>query len=261
MTCQRMGNLVHAYVDQELSLTEQLSFEQHLATCPQCEQLQREIQSLRAELQNSGLRFALPAEVRARVLKRLGTEMVGSGMLESGQVRLGQVEEGWARRRLFSVAMAIAASVLICALSISALWLSWSSQHSTADELVDAHIRSLQAHHLFDVASTDQHTVKPWFDGKIDFAPPVRDLAGQGFPLLGGRLDYFHGRAIAALVYGRGKHIINVFLWPQEGADEGITQSVRQGYQVLQWRASGMRHVAVSDLNATELGQFAKLLP
>jgi anti-sigma factor RsiW len=245
MRCEQMGDLVQAYADQELSLTEELNFEQHIKNCKQCEQALGEIRRLRQSLRAEGIRFDMPDAVRQRVIEELGSTRAQR-----------PIQQRWG-----GPALAIAAAVLICAMSASALWLSWFSQHSMADELVDAHIRSLQAHHLFDVASTDQHTVKPWFDSKIDFAPPVRDLAGQGFPLLGGRLDYFHGRAIAALVYGRGKHIINVFLWPQEGADEAIAQSVRQGYQVLQWRASGMRHVAVSDLNAADLEQFAKLLP
>jgi len=251
MTCERMGNLVHAYVDQELSLTEQVRFEQHLATCPQCEQMQRDIQRLRANLQSAGLRFALPADVRRRVLQNL----------EAGQLESGQLESEGVRPRFSLPAMAIAASIVLCLMSMAALWFSRSGYQSIAQELVDAHIRSLQANHLLDVASTDQHTVKPWFDGKLDFAPPVRDLADQGFPLIGGRLDYFQGRPIAALVYQHRKHIINVFVWPDAGVDEGITQSSLQGYAILQWRGGGMRHVAVSDLNSAELEQFAKLLP
>ena len=112
-----------------------------------------------------------------------------------------------------------------------------------------------------DVESTDQHTVKPWFDGKLDFAPPVVDLATQGFPLVGGRLDYIGRRDVAALVYQRQKHFINVFLWPEEdnGAKPPEVQTI-QGYNVVSWSHNGMNYYAVSDLNTTELHQFADLL-
>ena len=124
-------------------------------------------------------------------------------------------------------------------------------------DVVAAHIRALQPGHLVDVASTDRHTVKPWFDGRLDYAPPVRDFAGAGFPLVGGRLDYVAGRPVAALVYGRQKHLIDVFVWP--GASAGSGGAV-QGYNVIAWAQGGMNYRAVSDLNARELGELAGLL-
>jgi anti-sigma factor RsiW len=126
-------------------------------------------------------------------------------------------------------------------------------------ELINSHVRALMVAHLTDVASTDQHTVKPWFQGKLDYSPPVHDLAEQGFPLVGGRLDYLSGRAVAALVYRRHGHLINVFVWPDSG-EERRTSSSHQGYNVLHWRGGGMQYWVVSDLNAAELQTLGSLL-
>ena len=137
---------------------------------------------------------------------------------------------------------------------------SSSTTIAMATEIVDAHIRSLQPGHLADVQSTDQHTVKPWFDGKIAFAPPVRDLAEQGFPLIGGRLDVLEGQTVAALVYARRKHYINVFVWPErDGEDEQYT-GAKNGYQWISWRQGGMRLCAVSDVSRDDLAALKELL-
>jgi anti-sigma factor RsiW len=152
----------------------------------------------------------------------------------------------------FGVGAAMAASLM--------LLVPQPGQQGLSDQIVASHMRSLQAGHLADVASTDCHTVKPCFDGKIDFAPPVKDLAAQGFPLLGGRLDYLAGRPVAALVYGRAKHSINLFVWPEPGmADAVRTVSERNGYNVIHWRRDGMTLWAVSDLEMRELSGFVDL--
>jgi anti-sigma factor RsiW len=134
-------------------------------------------------------------------------------------------------------------------------------QNLVAEEIVASHIRSMQPGHLYDVESTDQHTVKPWFDGKLDFAPPVVDLKEQGFPLVGGRLDYVDHRNVAALVYQRRKHFINVFVWPEESSAAKLPEvQTIQGYNLVYWSHNGMNFCAASDLNIAEIRQFAGLL-
>ena len=136
---------------------------------------------------------------------------------------------------------------------------SASGADAAAAELVDAHIRALQPGHLTDVASTDLHTVKPWFDGKIAFSPPVSDLGAQDFPLVGGRLDVFQGRTVAALVYGRGKHFISVFIWPDVTQDMEQYAGAMNGYQWISWKHSGLRFCAVADTNRGDLAALKDL--
>jgi len=135
-----------------------------------------------------------------------------------------------------------------------------NDQTALAAQIVDAHLRSLEPGHLTDVISTDQHTVKPWFDGKLDFAPPVQDFAADGFPLTGGRLDVVGGRTVAALVYGRRKHFVNVFIWPSSNPDAAPSSGAQQGYHWITWQKNGMAYWAVSDTAAADLDELQRLL-
>jgi anti-sigma factor RsiW len=262
MTCQRMNDLVHAYLDNELSLTEQITFEQHLATCPDCEQAHRTFVKLRENLQASNLCYELPAALREKinyhVLQGNGSDGVAERIAAARPSRENPARS-W-RIGAPSRLLALAASIAIILTVGTMLLLSRSSQNTLAQTLVDSHVRSLQASHLLDVVSTDQHTVKPWFDGKVDFAPPVRDLSSDGFPLIGGRLEYLRDHPAAALIYQRRKHIVNVFIWPEAGADSSPSETTRNGYNVIEWRKSGMHHAAVSDLNGEEMMAMVEML-
>jgi anti-sigma factor RsiW len=156
------------------------------------------------------------------------------------------------------------AGLVAALLALAVGFWSWNAgfrRDALAGEMVACHVRSLQADHLFDVASTDRHTVKPWFTGKLDFSPPVADFSEDGFPLVGGRLEYLGGHPVAALVYRRHLHVINVFCWPGAGAVQGLgTPKTQQGYHVVFWSRDGFRLGAVSDLNTEELGQFVELM-
>ncbi len=162
------------------------------------------------------------------------------------------------RRNFRPLVGALAASIAL-AVALSAILVQRSGRDTVEEQIFASHVRSLQVDHLMDVASSDQHTVKPWFAGKLDFSPPVRDLREQGFPLEGGRLDYLDGRSVAALVYQRHQHVINVFVWPQSSAAAEHSSS-REGYNMLRWSEGGFAFWAISDLNPTELRELASRL-
>jgi anti-sigma factor RsiW len=249
-----MQSLVHAYVDGELDLMTNLRIEQHLAGCTGCSEVYKSQRALHSALGGGSLYYQAPVALEERIRASIGKAGKAEGTLY-GAPRLP-----W---RLFAFAAAVAA-VIIAAVGILALVRpvpGTPGHEGLAQEVVASHIRSLMGNHLEDVASTDQHTVKPWFDGKLDFSPTVNDFSAQGFPLVGGRLDYLANRPVAALVYGRHKHFINLFIWPQAGgADTGVQTTDLQGYQAFHWTKAGMTYWAVSDVNAADLGQFVQLM-
>jgi anti-sigma factor RsiW len=245
MNCQETRSLLHPYLDRELDLVRNLQIEEHLSQCPGCSGKQDELRSLRSTLQSSKLYFRAPAGLRRRV----------RAALPPAQGSFARVLIPFPQYRLLAIAAALAVLLAGVLLMVTN---HVSRIDQIAREAAADHVRSLMPGHLMDVASTDQHTVKPWFDGRLDFAPPVVDLAAQGFPLTGGRLDYLGDRTVAALVYQRQKHLINLFIWPaaQPMNSEPIALEVH-GYHLLHWHQSGMECWAVSDLNRSELGEFA----
>ena len=247
MSCDFSGTLLHAYLDGELDAMRAAEFERHLENCRECTATLGAAESLRSSLQRAQLYETAPAELRKKIRSELKISAASGGRSPVAAWR-------W---------LAAAAAILLVT---GVAWFAMPTFRSdnpasvTSAEVIDAHIRSLQAGHLTDVASTDQHTVKPWFDGKLDFIPPVRDFMDEGFPLIGGRLDVLGERNVAALVYGRRKHFINVFVWPTKEADTPIhPPGSRQGYQWVHWRHQGMEFCAVSDVSAQDLHELAQL--
>jgi anti-sigma factor RsiW len=239
MICELPERDLDAYLDRELAAEPSTMVRNHLGTCPSCRRRVTEREAL-TRLVRAAPHYAAPDRLRLRVVE--------------------QSRRSVSFRRLLMVA---AAAVLLLAVGagIGMLRFGGTRPDVIADQIVDGHVRSLMAAHLYDVQSTDMHTVKPWFLGKLDFSPPVTDLAAIGFPLLGGRLDYVDGRSAAALVYRREKHTINVFIYPERDAEIGRPSAASiRGFHLRHWTGSGMVFWAVSDLNDTELDVFVKAL-
>ncbi len=248
MSCPEQIPLIESYFDQELDLIRSLEIEKHIASCASCAEHLKHMQALRTTIHAARLNEPAPASLRK-----------WAGSLQEARGKKTWAWNGDLIRRWMPIAGLAAVSAMVF---VSLPFLGPTRGESRqADEIVSAHVRSLMVGHLMDVISTDQHTVKPWFNGKLDFAPWVRDLAEYEFPLKGGRLEYLEHRPVAALVYQRHQHIINLFLWPlTEARDRApATLSVR-GYHLIHWTKSGMTYWVVSDLNNQELQQFAQLV-
>src|SRR5437762_5198679 len=244
MNCRESKSQLQTYLDGELDLIRNLEQEEHLRECSECSQSYGSLRLLQKSIRSESLRFQPPVDLEKRVRSAL-------------------------RHESRSHAQTFRWRWLIPALTAAALLIVFAGYFLTrtpaddllSSEIVSSHVRSLMtSSHLIDVPSEDPHTVKPWFDGKLDFSPPVKDLTAQGFTLIGGRLDYIANRPVAVLIYQRRKHVINVFVWPAPKGDAKSAVQVRQGYNLIHWTKSGMTYWAVSDLNLAELEQLAEEL-
>lgn len=245
MNCTEARAHLDAYLDGQLTETEARQVADHLATCAECSTALERRRALGELLHRDIVPRAAPDALRQRVARSFD----------------GASAPAPNARRRWSVGpiVAIAASLLV---AIGATWEIASRQRSgddVADEVFTAHVRSLIGTHLTDVVSSDQHTVKPWFNGKLDYSPTVTDFAAEGYPLVGGRLEFIDGKRVAALVYARRQHTINVFVWPESGTATSEADVTRQGYHIVHWTAGGYVWWVVSDLERTEFDGFVGL--
>jgi anti-sigma factor (TIGR02949 family) len=248
VTCDEATTLLDAWYDGELDAPRSASLERHIEECTRCAALSGARSALSEVLVKRAPRYSAPAALRKKIEAQISRPPV---------IRQPRAMP-WR-------GLALAASF---ALFVVVGWNAWLLQSGTPtpnleQEIVSDHIRSLMANHLSDVASEDRHTVKPWFMGKLDYSPPVDDLASEGFKLVGGRLDYVGGKPVSALVYQRGAHVINVFIWPTREGDEALPQprwSNVHGYHLANWTHSGMTYWAISDVDPAGLTRLVNLL-
>lgn len=239
MICEETDVLIHALIDGELDAGHAREVEAHAAGCTRCARQLAVYRDLQRALPAHELRHAAPASLRARI--------------ERGVPVRAKTD----RRTLLKGFVAGSAVTALAAASVALVIVRQDRDDVILGEVISAHLRSLQADHLTDVPSSDQHAVKPWFNGRIDLAPPVVDLTAQGFTLIGGRLDFIGGKPAAVIVYRRRVHVINLFVTQGLGAMSGTPQlQVMQGFNILRWNEGGLNVLAVSDLNRDELEEF-----
>jgi anti-sigma factor RsiW len=250
--------LVQAELDGELDAADAAGLAVHKTSCPVCRAAAADITRARAVMERSLYR-ATPDALRARILAEI--EAARESQAPASHPHTTASSRWWRRWTLPSFGFGLGSFGLgaACAAALALLLLS-SPDPSVTEQIVAGHIRAMQPGHLEDIVSSDRHTVKPWFGGRLDFTPPVKDFIAEGFPLRGGRLDYLAGRPVAALVYQRDKHIIDLFIWPAKGNSSGPPDMAQhQGYNVVHWTQDGMVFWAVSDVEIGQLRNFAEI--
>jgi anti-sigma factor RsiW len=247
MTCNETKNLLNAYVDGELDSAGSIGVEAHVQACPSCLADVENLHALASSIQNGMLRYEAPRQLKRNV----------HASIRAANPETRSTSWNWRWAAAFATALVI----LLVVWGLNRQQANSSEEALLVNDIVSSHVRSMMANHITDVASSDSHTVKPWFGGKLDYSPPAKDLTAQGFRLIGGRLDYLENRPVAALVYQRSQHFINLFVWPS--GDTRIKpedQLARQGYNIIHWTKSGMTYWLVSELNLAELNECARLL-
>jgi anti-sigma factor RsiW len=249
MTCEEATLLVHALADRELDASHANEIEAHVASCARCAALLRDTRAMSRALADAPLRYEAPASLRAGIEAALPQPLPQPWRRATPVPSRRSLLQGFAMGSLLSGALAAGLVVFV---------MRRDEDDRMLSDVVSAHLRSLQGDRLIDVQSSDQHTVKPWFNGRLDLAPPVVDLTAQGFTLIGGRLDYLDGKPVASIVYKRRLHIINLFVTPAMGEDASPTIEEVQGYNVWRWRNADLSFWAVSDIAADELQEFGQ---
>lgn len=254
MNCDTTRRLLEAHLDHELDVAHDLDVAAHLRTCAACAGLREAAELRRTAIRERLPRYEAPAHLQAKIRAAL---TVGRARVRPhGGKAAVRRDRAWA----FSWPWAGLAAALTCAVAAGFSWGEFRGrQQRLFDEAIAEHVNALAVDHLMDVASTDQHTVKPWFAGKIDFSPPVTDLASEGYPLIGGRLDHLGGRPAAALVYKRRQHAINLFVWSDFGRTIAPRTTTESGYQAESWSADGLNFLAISEVPQTDLARFCAL--
>ena len=247
MDCDATLRLLDAYVDAELDAGEAAALDTHLTGCAACREQHLALRALKAAVKAKAPYHRAPAGLRAAVIRPVDRREPW---------RIGRfLRPAWLTHAVAAGVAAVLAAGITFQLVVPSAYPT-----ATADA-VASHARSLIAQQIVDVVSSDQHTVKPWFNGRLDFTPPVKDTAAEGFPLVGGRIDYVDGRQVAALVYRRRLHYIDVFVWPRGRDDDAaLRESARRGFNVLSWSDRAFTYFTVSDLDPVELREFARHL-
>ena len=255
MTCSAPRDLLGPFFDGELVGEEHAAMVRHLRTCEVCARGLAGLEHLRGALRTAA-RVSAPAGLADRVRTDIAAQPASAAPLARHDPPSRLMR--WSRQ-----AGALAAAAAVAAFLTWGVMSRLTSERAVAHDVLVAHVRSLAQDSLVQIASSDRHTVKPWFTGRTDFSPNVKDIGGEGFPLIGGRLDFAGDRRVAVVVYKRRQHVINVFSWPAvpqaAAASPGLSAHAEKGYNSLRWTAAGLDHWAISDLNAAELAQFQKL--
>jgi anti-sigma factor RsiW len=249
MECNQSRELISASIDDGLDATTATALSLHLAGCDACSRLHEQLQDVHVAINMHAHRYPAPAHLRQRILGAVAEQPPQAVRAHRAMPWV------WINLAFGSISTTAFAALLMLYLAVP------PAAERLDQEIVASHFRSLMPDHLADVASTDQQTVKPWFNGKLDYSPPVYNLAQVGFTLIGGRMDYIDQRPVSALVYQRGKHVINLYVWPARSTRNSTPMlTSRQGFQLIRWTRDGMQYQAISDLNGPELMQFERLL-
>jgi len=248
MDCDLIMKNIEAYLDGELTLSDRRDFEEHISDCESCTGKLESMQAMQNMVRNTeyaNMPSGLKNKIHYQLRDYTGEESNSSNMLNWLGISGGAMAIG-----------ALATWIIMSFLFVTPI------QMRLADQIISSHVRSLMVNHVTDVLSSDRHTVKPWFNGKVDFSPPVKEFKSAGFELVGGRLDYIQARTVSALVYKRRAHLINAFIFRGEDSIDSVTPQhiQRQGYNLVHWISNGLEYWVISDLNRKELEEFARLL-